>query len=629
MSLVICSNEIPGSGVRGSQFQAPFSFHNHLEQPLRIPPNSEVAVQSLKINKEGSVSLSPATIWYEYFGVKLTNDNKDKTTSTPHYVDLGIEGNTEATVDTAAKEYIQPALSRGVPNPETFGLPTAAANRDAGGNDFNGWEFNFTQRSNGSALNSRPTTWTNKFGTSGTNGGLSFNSASNTLTPTGKAGQARAFNQAIGEDTPLALNNGEFIVDLTGLKPDGSNVSWAVGLTRCQTENNGVNVLYNPGGNTAQGDPSPAGQRNYYPEIECDFLVGAFQDFGTTSNRYLYAYHLVEDSDDTGYDEDKPLSMQNIDYSNNGDLTGYYNWSTNSTNKQYSKLKFTITNENVKVELYSASSSSYETMVDITGGSATKGKRFKPLCDTCRNLYPFVFIQGRTPTTQPFITIDKWSGRTISGFGYDRPANDWWSYLNSVNLQETLGKAVDTKEYNKFDAGSTDEHDYKGINASGAFEDYEYILVVSEDKDLYVPTDRANAAVFLGYKDQSVVEKTSISTDSPPIVKFISEDAPELKSTTNLFVRLNNYNVKSYNAGQSTSSKIIYAAPRFSTGTDQSVGALFFESPERVYVDLNNPNEINANMFDISLVNENNTLATDIRGKTVCILHIREKKPRM
>jgi len=56
------------------------------------------------------------------------------------------------------------------------------------------------------------------------------------------------------------------------------------------------------------------------------------------------------------------------------------------------------------------------------------------------------------------------------------------------------------------------------------------------------------------------------------------------------------------------------------------VGSLFFESPERVYVDLNNPNEMNANMFSISIVNENNTLATDLTGKSVCVLHFRQKK---
>ena len=61
--------KIAGSSVQSSDFQAPYSFHNHLQQPLKLPPNSEVAVQSLKINKTGAVTVNPATIWYQYFGV--------------------------------------------------------------------------------------------------------------------------------------------------------------------------------------------------------------------------------------------------------------------------------------------------------------------------------------------------------------------------------------------------------------------------------------------------------------------------------------------------------------------------------------------------------------------------------
>ena len=614
MSLIICSNEIPGSGVRASEFQAPFSFHNHLEQPLRIPPDSEVAVQSLKINKEGSISISPATVWYEYFGVELTNDNKDKTTSTSHYVDFNIDGPREATVDSCARDFISPALNRGVPNPETFGLAAAVPKRDAGGNDFEGWDMTFQQRTNASGINNRPSNWVNKFGTSGLAGGLSFNSAAHTLTATGKTGSARALNQAIGTTTPLALNNGVFEVDLTGLKQDGQNVSWGVGLTRCQTKAGVVNTLYNP-----------LATDNFFPEIECDFLVGGFQDPGTTSNRYLYAYHLVEESDNPLYDGDRPLSMKKIDYRNNGDFTDYYNWSTNSANEQLEKLRYTVNNEDIKVEVYSGDQKKYLTVLDTTGANATKNKRFKPVCDTCRNLYPFIFVQGKPAGSQPFITIDSWAGRTISGFTYGSPLNDWWGYLASVNLQDTLGKAVDTRQYNQFDAVNiATEHAFKGITGGGLFEDYVYKLIVAEDKDLYVPTERANAAVFLGYKDEEVVPPNSFNASG--VAQFLSEDAPALKSTTNIFVRLNNYNVKSYNAGQSAASKIIYAAPRFSTGTAESTGALFFESPERVYIDLNNPSELVSNMFDISIVNEDNTLATDLRGKSVVVLHIRQKK---
>ena len=42
-------------------------------------------------------------------------------------------------------------------------------------------------------------------------------------------------------------------------------------------------------------------------------MVGAFQNFGTSSNRRLFAYHLVENEGDAAYDENTPLSMQNID----------------------------------------------------------------------------------------------------------------------------------------------------------------------------------------------------------------------------------------------------------------------------------------------------------------------------
>jgi hypothetical protein len=616
MSLVICSNEISGGDNLSGDFQAPYSFHNHLQQPLRIPANSEVAVQSLKVNKEGSVTLNPANVWYQYFGVKLTNDNKDLTTSAPHYVDMGIDGVREATINLTASDFIQPALSRGVPNPETYGLPTAAPKRDAAGNDFLGWDLKFQQRGNGSALDNKPTNWTNKFATTGAAGGLSFNSASNILTPTGKTAATSPFNQAIASNTPLALNGGEFIVDISNLGAAGNITSWGVGLTRCQTTANQVNTLYNPNGNS---NTAARLGRLYYPEIECDFLVGGLQDFGTASDRYIKAYHLAENASDAGYDADEPLSMISVDYRNNGSFTDFYDWSTNNANLQFTKLKYSVNNELVKCELYSASTKSWHVLVDTAG---VKGERFKPVADTCRNLYPFVFIQGKGSNPQPTATIDKWSGREISNFTYNNPNNDWWAYLHSINQQEIIGKVVDTRKYNQVNNAS--QHDYKGINASGTFEDYEYILVLKEDKDLYVPSLRANADFFLGYNGQTIAEKTSINSSS--VVTFESVDTPILKSTTSIFVRLDNYNVKSYNAGQSTSSKIIYAAPRFSTGTDQSVGSLFFESPERVYVDLNNPNEMNANMFSISIVNENNTLATDLTGKSVCVLHFRQKK---
>ena len=56
------------------------------------------------------------------------------------------------------------------------------------------------------------------------------------------------------------------------------------------------------------------------------------------------------------------------------------------------------------------------------------------------------------------------------------------------------------------------------------------------------------------------------------------------------------------------------------------MGALFFESPERVYIKLNNPNTIQAQSFNLDIVNEDETLARDLLGKSVIILHFRESR---
>lgn len=614
MSLVICSNEIQGSDVRTSQFQSPFSFSNHLNGELKIPANSQVALQSLKVNKEGAFSLNPASIWYQYFGVKASDTlDINTTTSAVHFTDLQIDRNTTATSDQTALKYITPGMNNGVPTPETWGLQECSVKRDADGYSFEGFDFRFQQRTNGSALDVKPQNWTNVNRTTGAGGGLAF--SANKLTATGN--KAVSYNnQAFSGDTPLALNEGIFEVDISKLKPAGSVIAWGVGLNRCET--GGLNI--NPLVNNLQSDIA------IYPALQCDFFIGAFQG-AAGQDRRIRAFHLVEESDNPLYDPARPLHMREIDYLTNGSITGdKYNWSTNDANEQFSKLRYTCTNENIKVEMYSGSQTAWLPIVDITGAAATKERRFKPVCDTCRNLYPYVFIEGRPSGTQGAMTIDKWSGREITGFNYGAPSNDWWGYIGANNLLD-LGSVVDTRIFNKFDSvGITTEHTFKGLSASGTLEDYDYVMILKPSTTLYPGTERALSDQLFGFPNISILDTYTSEEAGPPIVKvFKSLKTPVVKSTTSLFVRLNSFNINSYNAGQSARSKIIYAAPRFSTGTDQSVGALFFEPAERVYLDLNNTNQLIATNFDMDIVNADNTLATDLSGKTMIVLHFREK----
>ena len=592
-SLVICGNEVKDTGG-ASQFQSAFSFNNHLKQPLRIPPNSEVAVQSLKIVKEGSITLTPSTKWYQYYGEKLSDTKpQSETTSAPIPVSFGLTQNKSVRTSELAKE-LKNAVNKGVANPETFGFNEVSQIEDAEG-DFGGFRFNFKSRSSGSGVDVKPAKWVNSYEES--DGYLVYNSGTQTLTG-GK--QNSPYNVAIGTDNPIALNQGEFIVDLS----NANATNWAVGLTRSRAT--GKNPDYfNP-------DDSQIFQTT---NIFCDFLVGAFQTSGAGgTQRKIRVFQAVYDTSSGEFNEDKPISMREVDYtSGSGALTSLYDWSANSDS--YNKVKISIENENVKVELHN-DASGYDVLV--SPDSPDKLNKFKPVADTCRALYPLAYVQKNTKS----LAIEKFSGRAV-GMTYGK--SDWWGYLSANDLENKYGLEVDTRLYNDMgNAGET--HTYVGLDKG--FLNYQFVMIVDTDPDdRYKDTEDARASHILGFSGKSVLD-TYDATNVFGGGYFDSTSTPTLKSSSSIFVRLNNFNITTYNANVSAFSNIIYSAPRFSTGTDKRVGSLFFECPERTYVALNNTSELVVNNFNIDLVNENETLAKDLSGKSVCILHFR-KAPKV
>ena len=594
-SLVICGNEVKDTGG-ASQFQSPYSFNNHLKQPLRIPPNSEVAVQSLKIVKQGSITLTPSTKWYQYYGEKLSDTkSQSETTSAPIPASFGITENKSVRTSELATD-IQKAVNSGVANPETFGFNEVSQIEDAEG-DFGGFRYNFKSRSSASAVDVKPSKWVNSYAES--DGYLVYNSATQTLTG-GKNNQP--YNVAIGTDNPIALNEGEFIVELS----NANATNWAVGLTRSRAS--GKNPDY-----VNEGDSDIFQTTNLFS----DYLVGAFQTSGPGgTQRKIRVFQAVYDSTSGEFDEDKPIAMKEVNYtSGSGAFSSLYDWSSNSDN--YSKVKISIENENVKVELYTAEGGgSWDVLV--SPNSPNKLNKFKPVADTCRALYPLAYVQKNTKS----LTIEKFGGRAV-GMTYGK--SDWWGYLSANDLEVKYGQEVDTRLYN--DMGNADEtHTYKGLN--GGFLDYDFVMIVDKDPDdRYKDTEDARASTILGFSGKSVLD-TYDATNSFGGGYFDSTSTPALKSTSSIFVRLNNFNITTYNANVSAFSNIIYSAPRFSTGTEKNVGSLFFESPERTYVALNNSSELVVNNFNIDLVNENETLAKDLSGKSVCILHFR-KSPKV
>ncbi len=151
MSLVVCSNNINDQAEfdRGALDQAPFRFRNHLVNPLELPSNCEVAVQSVKINKNGLIRVSPSDQFYIYFGKQIlssTDPNSEQTASCPIMGRILPSGSNEAIYVNMVRftELLRDAVLLAIPHPDldrTNTKVTAVYDGGAIGSQFSGFKF--------------------------------------------------------------------------------------------------------------------------------------------------------------------------------------------------------------------------------------------------------------------------------------------------------------------------------------------------------------------------------------------------------------------------------------------------------------------------------------------------------
>ena len=71
MSLVITSNDKSSRPNTAMTFK-PYSYQNNLINTMKIPPNSEIALHSAKIQKEGTILVDKFNNqFFHYFGPPL------------------------------------------------------------------------------------------------------------------------------------------------------------------------------------------------------------------------------------------------------------------------------------------------------------------------------------------------------------------------------------------------------------------------------------------------------------------------------------------------------------------------------------------------------------------------------
>jgi hypothetical protein len=427
MSLIVCGSaqeqygETTNEGRRVSGetgLERPNSFQNHLVSPLNIKANSEIAVQSVKINKNALFNIDESDVFYVYFGDDVANDKL-----VTDYSSLPIP------IIISPGSYSAEALAREVKNilnltyqhPELWGKWDVSVLANASFN-VSGFEIIATQRGTASGENAnlanlagdKATEWTdwlpkdelywdkrfnnvfnNRFqdredvgsggysigaradtdftnykgGTAYSASAISFTRTSENYAPFG----GRSDWDCIGimgnsnNVPPISCVEGELRVDFRDA-PTG----WRIGLTRPTA------FVPNVGGhNTAR--------------VSDGGIDGIFWDYCVEfDGSRLWVTHACMDGDeDSQLEKERSWSCNHeVLYNNNVPITdSQMNSSTQGGVPSYNILKFVIKGQEIKLSLLDEAQAN-ELMIVDTDVNATENYCFTPIHETTTALYP-------------------------------------------------------------------------------------------------------------------------------------------------------------------------------------------------------------------------------------------------
>ena len=152
MSLVICSNHFKDGSIarQENSIDNAFSFRNALSSTYQIKKNSQVALQSVKLNINGKVVFSRNTNkFYQFFGKLLEMDGEtspqiEETTSSPLLVQLADTDQIEEQAPSDFVNTLATRLNEHMYHPNIRDKITCKILNNASSLDFKGYEIIFT-----------------------------------------------------------------------------------------------------------------------------------------------------------------------------------------------------------------------------------------------------------------------------------------------------------------------------------------------------------------------------------------------------------------------------------------------------------------------------------------------------
>ncbi len=622
MSLVIATNKDQDNTFRQEQsIYSAWSFKNSLSSVYKIPANSQVALQSCKVNLDGRTTLSRNnTWWYDYFGVELDETDGgtpkiDDTTSYPILQSLGVKSGQflELTTDEVAQR-INDTHREYHPNlKEKF---SCSVDRNSG-LDFLGYSFKYDQNAS-QTYSEKPTSFSKFFNADAVqrfnistqgNGDIRF--IRNTGLHTDPA-------VGIGLGTPLSLSNGSMTIDISNANASGAGVAWGIGLSR-DCPNPGVNYFnnYAPRYFDTYSDVSD------YEQLDIGLGGDYFEDFGIHRNDSgdLVIRHAVPDS--TG----QVFIYKEVEYwtGSGSDFSGSrYNISGNASNIE--KIRYECVGEEVKIIAIDNKSAEF-TIVAYNQANA-KTAHFKPITQTCWCLHPVLFIGYTGGHQARHMDLEHFSGIPLTDYNSRELNKGGWfenATLLSTNTNfRPMNRCEDVDMRGILDPDNTDKvYVPAGLVPTYFGVDLKYAMILSPNST-YHPTFGSSCADLFGFPGRSLVISPSDTDENA--MTFRSDSAPSLNSLLSVFVRLNGFGQQVMNARTGNKSTILAHLPTAdSKATDGSSQRIFYEPKNLIWLDLKNPYEIQTTEFGIDFVYSNEQYAKILQGQSIVCLYFREK----
>jgi len=639
MSLVVTSSsqtEYDSKSQGKGGIENPSSFKNFLNSPLTLDANTEVAVVSVKCNRDrNTITIQNNEGFYLYWG----EDEPDNTS--PGREDINTALQLVVPEGTYTPEGLAAEVKRviDVVVLKAYGevaSTVVSANYTSG--ELTGYSLKFTQRGDGSSFTDKPlaTSWgayidastlesyqAPDVTVSGESRNFTVtNSISNVIIKGYNASFPTERCDCIGKSNPLSQVDSTAIFLFNGSSvKDGDPDGYTIGLTRS------LGSVDKAGGN-----------KNYVSPVHQDVPTAddinvpdgyGFTEAGDVPFLWDVAFNWKPGSD--GQVVQLTVDADEFDMEMKTITTLFTPTNASLQANIWDAVVFEMSGEFMTVSLRKKADGALQKLVD--GATTTFGSRVKPFGITCNQLYPKVAIHQNNASTPGQVTLTTWNGIPGTRY-YDE---NYWGYgraEESIYLPDTtylqLYNEIDSCEIYLDGTTKAGVYSYKPVLGSNLGISNSWTLLMgdslmfsnNQEALLFDNLDRFRDILGVERDETHEAQATGAGT---AIVTFTSTDPKSTDPTKSMFIRLKNMSINSYNANMRSISNIIYACPRFDT-TGQLTGNLFFEPAERVYVSLNNPNKTVLNSLEIDFVGVNEEVLSDFVGNTVVVLHFRKKK---